>query len=78
MRADLSGTAVTDASLPVLAAMPKLRNLRLSGTKVRDIHGLEAAPALKSLTLVNTGVSGSALAALKAKGVTVYGGGDGP
>jgi hypothetical protein len=62
----------------VLAAMPKLRNLRLSGTKVRDIQGLQAAPALKSLSVVNTKVSGSALAALKAKGITVYGGGDGP
>ena len=78
VRADLSGTAVTDASLAVLVAMPKLRNLRLSGTKVRDIQGLQAAPALKSLSVVNTKVSGSALAALKAKGVTVYGGGDGP
>lgn len=77
-RADLSGTAVTDASLPVLAAMPKLRNLRLSGTKVRDIHGLEVAPALKSLSVVDTAVSGSAVAAFKAKGVAVYGGGDGP
>ncbi len=78
VRADLSGTAVTDASLPVLAAMPKLKNLRLSGTKVGDIRGLEAAPALKSLSVVNTKVSGSALAAFKAKGITVYGGGDGP
>lgn len=78
VRADLSGTAITDASLPLLAAMPKLRNLRLSGTKVRDIHALEAAPALKSLSVVDSGVSSSDLAAFKAKGVTVYGGGDGP
>ena len=75
VRADLSGTAVTNVSLPVLAAMPKLRNLRLSGTKVSDIHALEAAPALKSLSLADTKASG--LAALEARGVTVYGGGDG-
>jgi len=75
VRVDLSGTAVTNVSLPVLAAMPKLRNLRLSGTKVSDIHALEAAPALKSLSLADTKASG--LAALEARGVTVYGGGDG-
>ncbi len=78
VRADLSGTAVTDASMPVLAAMPKLRNLRLSGTKVGDIRALEGAPALKSLSVASTGISGSALAAFGAKGVAVYGGQDGP
>ena len=78
VRADLSGTAVTDASMPVLAAMPKLKNLRLSGTKVGDVQALEAAPQLKSLSVVNTGVSTSSLASLQAKGVAVYGGQDGP
>jgi hypothetical protein len=78
VRADLSGTAVSDASMPVLAAMPKLRNLRLSGTKVIDIRALERAPALKSLSLTDTKVSSSALAAFKTKRITVYGGGDGP
>lgn len=78
VRADLSGTAVTDASMPVLAAMPKLQNLRLSATKVSDIQALETAPVLKSLSVVNTKVSGSSLAAFKAKGIAVYGASDGP
>lgn len=77
VRVDLSGTAVTNVSLPVLAAMPKLKNLRLSGTKVSDIHALEAAPALKSLSVADTKVDSSSLAAFQAEGIAVYGGGDG-
>lgn len=78
VRADLSGTAVTDASLPLLAAMPKLKILRLSDTKIRDMHALESAPALKSLSVMDTSVNASSLAAFKNKGVAVYGGDDGP
>jgi hypothetical protein len=80
VRADLSGTAVTDASAPVLAAMVKLKSLRLSGTKVGDttVHALENAKALRSLAVVDTAVTAKALAAFRARGVAVYGDGDGP
>ncbi len=77
VRADLSGTAVTDVSVLILAAMPKLKTLRLSGTKVSDIHALESAKSLRSLSVVDTKVTAKALAPLKARGVVVYGGGDG-
>jgi len=80
VRADLSATAVTDASVAVLAAMVKLRSLRLSGTKISDngVHALEGAKALRSLAVADTAVTAAALAPLRARGVTVYGGGDGP
>lgn len=78
--ANLSGTAVSDVSAPVLAALTKLKNLRLSGTKVSDVtvRALEGSKALRSVTVVDTKVSAEALAPLKARGVAVYGGGDGP
>src|SRR5207253_1948370 len=80
VRADFSGTAVTDASAPVLAVMIELRSLRLSDTKVGDatIRALERIKSLHSLTVANTSVTASALAPLKARGIAVYGGGDGP
>ena len=80
VRADLSGTAVTDASAPVLAAMVKLKSLRLSGTKTGDmtVHALEQTKALRSLAVVDTAVTAGALAPFRARGVTVYGDGDGP
>jgi hypothetical protein len=54
--------------------------LRLSGTKISDhgVRALEGAKALRSLAVADTGVTAAALAPLKARGVTVYGGGDGP
>jgi hypothetical protein len=78
--ANLSDTGVSDASAPVLAAMTRLKNLRLSGTKVSDaaVHALEGTKALRSVTVVDTKVTAGALAPLRARGVTVYGGGDGP
>ncbi|HET7085488.1 MAG TPA: c-type cytochrome domain-containing protein [Rhizomicrobium sp.] len=78
--ANLSGTAVGDASAPVLAAMVRLKSLRLSGTKVSDatIHALDEAKTLRSVTVVDTSVTARALAPLRARGVAVYGGGDGP
>ena len=77
---NLSGAAVSDASAAVLAAMTRLKNLRLSGTKVGDttIHALEGVKALHTVTVVDTRVTEGALAPLRARGVTVYGGGDGP
>jgi hypothetical protein len=78
MWADLSGTAVTDASAPLLAAMPSLRMLRLTNTKVTDatIQALAQAKALRSLTVAGTAASDKGLAPLRARGVIVYGGGD--
>jgi hypothetical protein len=60
--------------------MPVLKSLRLSGTKVSDaaIRALESAKPLRSLSVVDTKVTARALAPLKARGVAVYGGGDGP
>src|SRR5450631_599056 len=48
VRADFSGTAITDASAPTLAAMNSLRVLRLMNTKVSDVTIRALAP-LKSL-----------------------------
>lgn len=80
VRADLSGTAVTDASAAILATMPMLKSLRLSGTKISDatIRALANAKSLRSLSVVGTNVTAEALTPLKARGVAVYGGGDGP
>ncbi|MEO8300339.1 MAG: c-type cytochrome domain-containing protein [Rhizomicrobium sp.] len=80
VRVDLSGTAVTNASAPVLAAMPLLKSLRLSATKVSDaaIPVLEGTKRLKSLMVTDTRVTAQALAPLRARGIAVYGGGDGP
>jgi hypothetical protein len=79
VRADFSGTAITDASAPVLAAMPSLRLLRLNNTKVTDatIQALAPLKTLRSLTVVGTGITEQALAQVRARGVAVYGGGDG-
>lgn len=58
-RLNLESTQITDASLPVIAAMKNLTELDLSGCKVTDT-GLEALakhPSLRQLWLTNTGVS---------------------
>jgi hypothetical protein len=80
VRADLSGTGITDASAPVFAAMVNLKTLRLSGTKAGDAiaRALAGGKALRSLTVMDTAVTAQALAPLRARHVTVYGGGDGP
>jgi hypothetical protein len=76
VRADLTGTSVTDASAPVLAAMTSLQVLRLTGTKVTDktVQALAALKSLKSVGLVDTHVSDAALVPLRQRGVAVYGG----
>jgi len=75
VRADLSGTAVTDASAPVLAAMTSLRLLRLTDTKVTDkaVEALARLKALKSLAVAETSLSDTALAPLRQRGIAVYG-----
>jgi uncharacterized membrane protein len=59
---DLSDTAVTDASAPVLASMTRLRALRLNGTAVTDATVTALAPLtqLESIGLFRTAVSDTA------------------
>lgn len=78
VRLDLSGTAITDGSAPLLAGLPALRTLRLTHTKTGDstVAALIALKSLKSLTVTGTGTTQSALAPLRARGVVIYGDGD--
>jgi hypothetical protein len=78
VRADLSNTAVTDASTPILSAMTALKILRLANTKTGDTLVAALAPlkALKSLTVTATAATPPALVSLRAHGVAVYGDGD--
>ena len=78
VRIDLSGTGITDASAPLLAAMPALKALRLANTKTGDnlVAALVPLKSLKSLTVTGTGATQASLASLRARGVTIYGDGD--
>jgi len=69
---NLSGTAVTDASAPALAAMPSLRTLRLMDTRTTDvtIQALAASKALEVLAVTKAGEA--ALAPLRQRGVRLY------
>ena len=80
VRMDLSGTAVTDASAPLLAAMPALQVLRLGGTKITSvtITALAQSKSLKSLTIGDVQAGEGALAPLRHKHVAVYGGAGAP
>lgn len=73
---DLSGTAVTDASAPLLARMPRLRALRLGGSAITDTtaRSLAGLKALKTLSVDGTRISPAALARLRARGVRVHSG----
>ena len=75
-RADFSGTAITDASAPMLAGMTALTRLRLARTAITDrtIEALVGLKSLKSISLVDTRARDAAR--LKARGITVYGGAD--
>jgi hypothetical protein len=79
VRLDLSGTAVTDTSAPLLSKMHSLRQLRLL-----DVNGvtetmLRELPFLKALKSVAADgpVAGETLDALRARKITVYRGSDG-
>ena len=80
VRLDLSGTAVTDASAAMLAAMPKLQVLRLGGSKITDVTvaALGQSKSLRSLTIGDIKIAGNGLASLRQHHVTVYGGADAP
>ena len=73
VEANFSGTAVTDASAPVLAAMPALRTLRLADTKTTDltIRALASLKGLKVLAVAKA--EPKTLASLRNKGVRIYG-----
>ena len=76
--ADLSGTAVTDASATLLATMKQVRVLRLMNTRITDatVYALAGLNKLRSLTVVGTAVTESSLLALKRKNVQIYDGND--
>jgi mono/diheme cytochrome c family protein len=61
--ADLSGTAITDRSAPLLAAMKNARVLRLTNTKITDatVSGLGGLDKLESLDLYGTEVTPACL-----------------
>jgi len=75
LRMDLSGTAVTEASAPVLARMTALKSLRLADTKTGDaaVSALAALKSLKSLTVTGTAATKPALAPLAKRGVEIHG-----
>ena len=64
----LSGVAVGDQDLKILAELPHLTKLFLDGTKVSDagLSALKSAKYLNYLNLINTKVSRAGLAHLKA------------
>jgi uncharacterized membrane protein len=62
--ADFSGTAITDASSPAIAAMKRLRTLRLAHTKITDaaVKTLVSLTQLESLNFFDTAITADALA----------------
>ncbi len=77
--ADFSGTAITDRSAQLIAAMKKLRHLRLAHTAISDhtIESLGSLDELQSLSIFDTRVTESSLATFTrlAKLRKVYAGG---
>lgn len=65
--ADLSRTAITDRSAPAIAAMKRLRVLRLAQTKVTDdtLKGLSGLDQLQSLNVFGTRVTPASLSAVE-------------
>jgi len=76
--ADLSGTAITDASSTVFAAMTSLRTLRLMNTPITDttVDALRELKKVHSLTVVGAAVTQQSLIPLRSRGVHVYDGHD--
>jgi len=69
---NLSGTAVTDASAPALAAMPLLRTLRLTGTHTTGVAVQALSPSKTLRVLAVAQASADALAPLRQRGVRIY------
>ena len=65
--ADLSRTAITDRSAPILAGMKRLRLLRLMHTRIGDVtvQSLAGLDQLESLSVFDTAVTSAALPALE-------------
>ncbi|MES2471269.1 MAG: c-type cytochrome domain-containing protein [Pseudomonadota bacterium] len=78
LRADLSGTAITDGAAPVLAAMTRLEVLRLANTKVAaaTMQALAPLKSLRSVTVTGSAVPPAAVVALRQRGIVVYGSDD--
>lgn len=76
VRADFSGTAITDASASMLGGMEKLRILRLKDTKT-GAGSLRAIASLKTLRSVTVVGAAPETAPLRQRGVAVYGDHDG-
>ena len=74
---NLSGTAITDAVAPFLAAMPLLRSVRLMDSRTTDatVRALASSKALKILAV--TKADRAALAPLRQRGVRIYEADDG-
>ena len=73
---DLSGTAITDASAPLLSGMKRLRALRLGGSAITDTtaRALGGLRSLRPLAVDGTRISPEALARLRARGVRIHSG----
>lgn len=76
VRLDLSGTAVTDAAAPSLAALTGLASLRLNGTGSGDalLAATDSMRRLESLSLHGTQATPARIAALRRRGVRVHDG----
>jgi hypothetical protein len=74
VRANFSGTAVTDASASALAAIVGLERLRLADTRITGatIRALAPLKKLRSLTVTGTKITDEDLASLRQKGVAIY------
>lgn len=76
VRADLSGTSVTDQSKDVLASMTKLRVVRLTDTAVTGItiDALLSLRNLRSVAAPQTAITDAASDILRQKGIAMYDG----
>jgi hypothetical protein len=74
VRADFSGTAITDASAPLLGRMATIERLRLANTKIsnKTIDALATLKKLHSLTVTGAKVTQGHLAFLRQRGVVIY------
>lgn len=76
VRADLSGTSISDVSAPALAGWKRIRTLRLANTAVTDAtaRALAVLDSLRALIVVGTVITEQSLTPLRAKGVRIYDG----
>lgn len=65
--ADLSGTAVTDDSAPVISGMTRLRALHLRNTRISDatLQSLSSLDQLEVLNIFGTSITASALTSIE-------------